>query len=291
MQDVDANRYKSGFSVIELLVVIAIIGILSSIVLVSLRTSRESARVASIIEHAWSLHTLLNVNCIAGWDFEGVAGVTVPDECGGYNGTINGATVSTDGVNKGAALAFDGVDDYVDLGVIDIDADGPGEDGMTISAWFKADAWTNGIYHDGRIIEKSWNHYNNGIFWMLSTIAVGSDTRLRFRLKTGGVTDVLIADRGNLDLDRWYFAVATYNGSEMKLYLDGQLVGSMAKTGIVDKDSNYPAFIGNSSDLVRPWSGLIDDVRIYAEAAPLAAIQHWYARGIRERMLARAGSL
>jgi len=247
--------------------------------------------VASIIEHAASLHSILFISCIAGWDFEKVSGTTVPDECGGYDGTIDGAVVSTGGINKGAALAFDGVDDYVDLGVIDIDVDGPGEDGMTISAWFKADAWTNGIYHDGRIIEKSWNHFNNGTFWMLSTIAAGSDTRLRFRLKTEGTTDELIADSGNLELDRWHFAAATYDGGTMKLYLDGLLVGSMAKTGIVDKNSNYPAFIGNSSDFVRPWSGLIDDVRIYAEAAPLAAVQYWYAQGVKERMLARTDFL
>ncbi|PIR44656.1 hypothetical protein CO157_05070 [Candidatus Peregrinibacteria bacterium CG_4_9_14_3_um_filter_49_12] len=111
---------------------------------------------------------------------------------------------------------------------------------------------------------------------MLSTIAVWDDTRLRFRLKTDGATSVLIADSGNLTLDRWHFAVATYDGSSMRLFLDGLEVGSMAKTGTVDIDDRYSAYIGNSTDLVRPWAGLIDDLRIYEEAAPLAQVQSWY---------------
>jgi prepilin-type N-terminal cleavage/methylation domain-containing protein len=41
------NTYKKGFTLIELLVVIAIIGILASVVMVSLTSSREKASVAA----------------------------------------------------------------------------------------------------------------------------------------------------------------------------------------------------------------------------------------------------
>lgn len=49
---------KKGFTLIELLVVIAIIGILSAIILVTLISGKERARVASFKEQVKSIHTL-----------------------------------------------------------------------------------------------------------------------------------------------------------------------------------------------------------------------------------------
>jgi len=267
---------RRGFTLIELLVVIGIIGVLSTIAVVAVGSVRENARLAPLLHYSMQLHSRLSTNCVGNWEFEEDSGSAVYSACEEYTGTVYGAT-RTSGVDDGMALSFDGVDDYVDLGVIDVTAGGSGEEnGFTISAWFRADSWTNGIYRDGRIITKSFNHYDNGIYWMLSTIAVWDDTRLRFRLKTGGTTDVLIAESGNLLLDRWYFVVARYDGSTMKLFLDGTQVGSMAKTGVVDKAGSVNVFIGNSSDLVRPWGGKIDMVRIYEEAMSLSAIQGMY---------------
>jgi len=258
-----------GFTLIELLIVIGILGLLAALIFVVLGSSRQKAELANAIHYAGQVNRVLGVNCVSRWDFEELGNPAADTCAGAYDGTVNGA-VSADGVNNGTALYFDGVNDYVALGPVDVEADGSGERGLTIAAWFKAEEWTNGAYHDGRIVTKSFNHYDNGIYWMLSTIAVNDDTRLRFRLKTDGVTDVLIASSGNLELDRWYHAVATYDGSTMRLYLNGELVGSMAKTGSVDTSGVTDAFIGNSSDFQRPWKGLIDDVRIYGEALPVS---------------------
>jgi len=51
-----SNKTKNGFTLIELLVVIAIIGLLATVVLVSLNSARRKARNAAKIE---TLHTLV----------------------------------------------------------------------------------------------------------------------------------------------------------------------------------------------------------------------------------------
>jgi hypothetical protein len=199
----------------------------------------------------------------AHWPFDEGAGTTAADVSGnGHTGTLtNGATWATGVLSN--AVSLDGVNDYVDVGAIDIAGNA-----MTLAGWFNSNHLAITTYHDGRIISKATGTAEADHYWMLSTIRSGSKSRLRFRLKTGGVTDTLIASSGNLTENQWFHAAAVYDGVTMKLYLDGTLVGTRSKAGSIAVGGNVSVWIGgNPTDpSVRPWQGAIDDVRIYDRA-------------------------
>ena len=134
---------------------------------------------------------------------------------------------------------------------------------LTLAAWFRADDFD---VHDARILSKSTGTAEQDHYWMLSTLDVGGAVRLRFRLKTDGITDTLIAGAGDLTPGEWVHAAATYDGSLMRLYLKGELVGSTPKTGNVSLDESVPVWIGNNPSGDRPFDGTIDEVQVWNRA-------------------------
>ncbi len=128
---------------------------------------------------------------------------------------------------------------------------------------------------DCRIASKATGVQDQNHNIMLSTIAVGNDVRLRFRLKAGGSTTSLVASSGNFVNGQWIHVAGTYDGSNMRVYVDGVEVGSAAKTGVVGSNPAVPFWIGGNPDspTSRPWDGKIDDVRLYDGALSPAEIQ------------------
>ena len=204
------------------------------------------------------------------WRFDEGSGSTASDSSGnGHHGTLVGDPKWAGGKN-GGALDFDGQDDLVELGKFDVV--GPG---ITLAGWIRPDTFA---INDGRIITKAVEWGENDHWWMLSTIASGGESRLRFRLKTEGQsTTTLIASSGALVVEEWQHAAATWDGTTMRLHLNGEEVGSAAKDGAaVATNPDASASIGSQpSDAFAPatpdhvnkfFDGLIDEVRLYNNA-------------------------
>ncbi|MCA9369201.1 tandem-95 repeat protein, partial [Candidatus Woesebacteria bacterium] len=193
-----------------------------------------------------------NQNEIASYDFNSSSGTLLQDISGNNNhGIIDGATWSNG--KSGNALYFDGTDDSVNIGNVNLSGNQ-----MTISAWI----YSNGFLDDDRIISKSTGQATNNHYWMIS---IANGNKLRFRLKTGTKTTKTIIANSATPTNQWVHVVATYDGSKMKLYRDGVLVASTNLTGTIATNS-VDAFIGSNIGGYSPWNGKIDDLHILDKA-------------------------
>src|SRR5262249_49350067 len=70
----------------------------------------------------------------------------------------------------------------------------------------------------------------------------------------------------------WSFLTETYDGSTLRLYVNGTQVASTAHTGTIATSTN-PLQIGGDSIYGQYFAGLIDNVRVYNVALTAAQIQ------------------
>jgi hypothetical protein len=182
---------------------------------------------------------------------------TTPDRSGnGYNGTlVNGARITDNGT-----LLLDGTDDYMDIGRPNVTGNA-----MTISAWFWSEDLANCRKRSCRIISKALGRREQKRDFMISTGACGiGKTCLRFSLNTDGSTST-VKGSSNVENNSWVHVAAVYDGGEMRIYQDGTLVGSRAKSGELTFRNTASTWIGGNGPKAtsRPWKGQIADVIMY----------------------------
>ncbi|MCP4543857.1 MAG: hypothetical protein GY832_42630 [Chloroflexi bacterium] len=200
---------------------------------------------------------------VAWWQLDESDGTTAQDSWASNHGTLTNGPVWQPGGGKiGGALAFDGVDDLVAVGNMDV----AGGNGLTIAFWFKADDFDNA---DARFVSKATDSSEQGHYWMVSAF---NGSALRFRLKAGGSTDTLMSGSGVIQAGEWVHVAATFDGAAMRIYMGGTAVASVDKTGNMATGTNVPAALGAQPQGGNEFDGLLDDVRIYNRALSQAEI-------------------
>ncbi len=162
----------------------------------------------------------------------------------------------------GQALDFDGVNDWVNVGDINIVKD------ITIAAWVNP---RNARSDGSRIVEKD----DAGEAYRLQ-LGQNAVTDIHFRTTTASSQSITIANM--VTFNEWFQVVGTYDGTTMRLYKNGLEIGSIAQSGNL-KTGTDPVAIGNTPATGRQFDGIIDDVRIYDRALSADEIKRLYDLG------------
>jgi hypothetical protein len=201
------------------------------------------------------------------WNFDEGTGTIAHDSSGNNNdGTIYGATWTSG--KYGNALQFDGIDDSVripDSAFLNIAGDK-----ISITAWVKrlGSGTRNGIIVMKQAPPGAWDA-SYGVVISEGVINTG---KIGLSLDTGwGWTDHW--SNSVLNSNEWYHFCGTYDGSKVRIYLNGVLDAEYDVTGNIVPKSG-PLSIGHE-DAWDPeyFNGLIDEVKVYNRS--LSAEEVW----------------
>ena len=208
------------------------------------------------------------------WKFDEGSGDTAYDESNNNNdgnlaGTCPGGSTCPTWVEGkyGSALSFDGTNDYVDAG-----GNVPNNitNQLTVEEWIYPIATIQASTFHVQQGDIATNNYDFGIYNMSNYVP-------SFYVYTGA--SVGCPGSTVLTANTWYHLVGTYDGSYLRLYVNGILEGTpTAQTGNV-RDNGYN-FIMGVAQTNKYYHGLIDDVRIYNYARTQEQIYQDYNQGL-----------
>jgi len=181
----------------------------------------------------------------------------VEDSSGnGLNGTIVGDPNFVEGL-VGMGLQLDGVDDYVDLGndpLFDV------TEQITLSTWVNVNDFGNGE-------NDPWVNKGDHAYCIKGH---RTGYAIEFFVYEGG-WNWISAEVGDIN-NEWHHAVGTFDGTQLKIYVDGGLLSTKDYVGGIATSVHNVAIGTNTEASGRLSEGIHDEVRIYNRALSDAEI-------------------
>jgi hypothetical protein len=192
------------------------------------------------------------------WRFNETSGGVASDSSGnGNDGAVNGGATWVAG-KYGNALSFDGTSGYVnvpDSSSLDFGSQ------ITIEAWI----YPGAVGSEMGIIAKHWTQYY---------LRLGLGAHAEGSVSIGGV-GYRVYGTTTLSTGQWYYVVFTYDGQNMRIYVNGNLENTVALTGAIDT-TTHSLTIGQIGSALQFFNGIIDEARIYSRALSATEIQANY---------------
>ena len=197
---------------------------------------------------------------VAAYAFAEGSGATTEDRSGSGNiGTLGGPVWTAAG-KYGSALGFDGTNDWLTV------ADAPELDlttGATLEAWVRptsASGWkTVALKENSATLAYALYSSASGGLPMAIVLTNGAQQKL--------------SGPSALPLNTWTHLAATYDGSQLRLYVNGVLRASKAVTGSIPNSSGVLRVGGNNVWKTEWFKGELDELRIYNQSLSAAEIQ------------------
>jgi len=279
-------KNNKSFTLIEVLVVVVIIGIIASIILISLGLAKNKAGIAAGLQFEANIHNSLGAYAIGIWDFNEGVGVSAADASGFNNnliifGSPNWIPKEQTPSGKGYALSFNGSDNYAAIRNLYYDKAGQIKE-LTVCVWFKTSSSGGNWLSNQSFIDFDRAKY-------FAFFIRGNDGRLNFSTTDeNGSTDDLNSD-AVLNDEQWHFACGVYDGINKIIYVDGKedtkdsnthngkaLGSGEVRYGFIGDGSRASTFNGNRTN--RYYQGIIDGVYLYEKDLTSAQIKKIYTQ-------------